>query len=83
MRSKYQIARIKKQNFAAVIIPPDLLQNGSINTNPTINLLADVFTKILLKMPFHSLLSEQWKFCITALIVSTSPWCSFRWKKKV
>lgn len=83
MASKYQIVRTKKQNFAAVIIPSDLLQNESINTNPTINLLVDVFTQIFLKLPFHSLLSEQWKFCITALIASISPWCSFSWKKRV
>lgn len=82
MRSKYQIVRTKKQNFADVIVPQDLLQNGSINTNPTINFLDDVFTQILLKLPFHSLIPEQWQLCITALTASTSPQCSFRWRKR-
>lgn len=82
MRSKYQIVRTKKQNFAAVIAP-DPLQNGSINTNPIIiNFLVEVFTQILLKLPFHSLIPEQWQLCITALTTSASPHCSFRWKKK-
>lgn len=83
MRSKYQIVRTKKQNFAAVIVAPDLLQNGSINTNPIIiNFLVEVFTQILLKLPFHSLIPEQWQLCITALTTSASPHCSFRWKKR-
>lgn len=82
MRSKYQIVRTKKQNFAAIIVAPDLLQNGSINTNPIINFLVEVFTQILLKLPFHSLIPEQWQLCITALTASTSPHCSSRGKKR-
>jgi len=80
MGPKYQRVRNNKQKFAG-IIPPDLLQNGSINAKHT-RLQAAVFTQILLKLPFPHLISEQQQFCVSDLTVSTSPQGSFRWKER-